>query len=145
MQVTSTDLVNGVWNTEITNTAKGQNRTPQLSFEEIPGAEEYAVYMLDPDADNWLHWRAHGITETNLEGGQNIASSEYKGPYPPAGTHTYQVIVYALEGQADSYPGNFDAGGNDLTDIEAGLDTADGSQGNIIAKGELKGTYTAGD
>ncbi len=57
---------------------------------------------------------------------------EYIGPYPPSGTHRYVVTVYALRSPADEYPGDFDAGGNDIDEIEEKLDMAGGKSGNIM-------------
>ena len=145
IRITSQDLQNdGSWNPAITNTASGANRSPELSWTEVEGATEYVIYMTDPDGNNWLHWRAHGITDTHLDNGAQIPASEYIGPYPPSGTHHYIITVYALKAPALAYPGNFDAAGNDMAEIEKELDlSADGS-GNIIGKGSLTGTFTAG-
>ena len=99
--------------------------------------------MLDPSAGNWLHWRAHGIIQNHLDDGADIAVNEYIGPYPPSGTHTYTVYVFALKAAADSYPGLFDSRNGGVEGIVAGLDKAGGRNGNIIAQGSLSGTYTA--
>jgi len=141
MRITSENLHDGVWDTVITNTKKGRNVSPELSWDEMDGTGEYTVYMLDPSAGNWMHWRAHGITKTHLDEGADVG--EYIGPYPPSGTHTYIVYVFALKTAADSYPGSFDAGNKGIGDIIAGLDKAGGKSGNLIAQGSLSGTYTA--
>lgn len=145
INVTSVNIHDGIWDTAITNTANGENRFPELSWTGVPDAAEYAIYMIDPDGNGWLHWRAYGIKDTHLNGGEQVAESEYIGPYPPSGTHRYAVTVYALRSPADEYPGNFDAGGNDMDEIEEKLDMAGGEAGNILGKGSLAGTYTAGD
>ena len=141
MRITSENLHDGVWDTVITNTKKGRNVSPELSWDEMDGTGEYTVYMLDPSAGNWMHWRAHGITKTHLDEGADVG--EYIGPYPPSGTHTYIVYVFALKTAADSYPGSFDAGNKGIGDIIAGLDKAGGKSGNLIAQGSLSGIYTA--
>lgn len=134
LTVTSTDLVDGVWNSDITS-SNGTNRTPELSWNPIEGASEYAVFMIDTTANYWMHWRATGITETHLDAGSNVG--EYIGPYPPSGTHNYVVAVFALSAPAQSLPGNFDsANGSGMEFIEEGL-------GNVIRVGEISGTYTA--
>ena len=139
IRITSESLRDGVWNNVITNTKNGSNASPELSWDEVDGAGEYAVYMFDPSADNWMHWRAHGITTTHLNEGDDVG--EYIGPYPPSGTHTYIVYVFALKTAADSYPGSFDSENKGIEDIIAGLDRAGGKSGNIIARGSLSGTY----
>ena len=144
MKVTSANLHDGVWDTDITNTKNGRNVSPELTWEAVNGAGEYAVYMLDPSAGNWLHWRAHGLMQTHLDEGADISENEYIGPYPPSGTHTYIVYVFALKTAADSYPGLFDSRNSGIESIISGLDKAGGQSGNIIAQGSISGTYTAG-
>jgi len=143
MKVTSESLKNGVWNEKITNTYAGENVSPELSWNKVDGAAEYAIYMIDPDGHNWLHWRVTGFTGTHLEEGEMPAGSEYIGPYPPSGTHRYIVTVYALKAAPDSIPGNFDSANTDTDDMEKALDISGGKPGNIIAEGKLEGTYTA--
>ena len=119
-------MVNG---TEISN------RTPELSWNAIDGAEEYVIYMIDTSANNWLHWRVSGLTDTHLDPGSQ--AGEYVGPYPPSGTHTYIIKVYALSAPPLSLPGNFDATNeDDLSFIDEGLT-------NIITSAEISGTFTA--
>ncbi|MEE3393191.1 MAG: YbhB/YbcL family Raf kinase inhibitor-like protein [Lachnospiraceae bacterium] len=142
MNVSSKDIHDGVWDTKITNTAYGKNVSPALKFDPVDGATFYAVYMVDPDGSNWLHWRLF-TKKTELETGED--DGEYIGPYPPAGTHRYIVKVYALKKRPDSRPGNFDASGETIDKIREMIDISDGFQGNILGEGELVGTYTAGD
>lgn len=143
LNLSSDDLSDGVWNSVIASNGSGQNLSPELSFDAVEGAEEYAVVMIDPDGNNWLHWIASGIKRTHLSQGENPGS--YKGPYPPSGTHTYEVTVYALKAAPDVLPGTFDAAGNSPEDLFAGMDTAGGSRGNVIVSETISGTYTAGN
>lgn len=145
MTVTSDNLHNGVWDTEITNTVKGKNLSPELSWSTVDGAEEYVVYMVDPDGHNWIHWILTGVTKTHLDEGESLPDNQYVGSYPPSGTHRYIVTVYALAERPDSYPGNFDASNSDPNIIEEGLDQAGGKSGNILAVGSLEGKYTHGN
>lgn len=145
LHLDSTDLVDGVWNSEITNTANGNNASPDLHWQYVDGASEYTVVMIDPDGSSWLHWYQSGIIGAGLEPGQ-ADSSEYIGPYPPSGTHHYNVYVYALKKHPDKEPDiAFDQGGNDIDAIAKTLDTADGTSGNIITSDIITGTYTAGE
>jgi phosphatidylethanolamine-binding protein (PEBP) family uncharacterized protein len=109
MKISSENLSDGVWDTEITNTAKGRNISPELTWSAVPGAEEYAIYMIDPDGGNWIHWIASGITGTHVDAGEQMDNSQYVGPYPPSGTHHYIVTVYALRSRPDNLPGRFDS------------------------------------
>lgn len=143
LNLSSDDLPDGVWNSVIASNGSGQNLSPELSFDAVEGAEEYAVVMIDPDGNNWLHWIASGIKSTHLSQGENPGS--YQGPYPPSGTHTYEVTVYALKAAPDALPGTFDAAGNSPEDLFAGMDTAGGSRGNVIVSETISGTYTAGN
>lgn len=89
LTITSSDLIDGEWNSDITSSI-GSNRTPELSWNAIDGAEEYVIYMIDTSANNWLHWRASGLTDTHLDPGSQ--AGEYVGPYPPSGTHTHILL-----------------------------------------------------
>ncbi len=147
MTVTSESLQNGVWSDDISNQGQKKNETPQLSFDEVPGATSYVVYMLDEDARNWMHWRAYDIKKNNLV--QNEAFSEntssYVGPYPPSGTHKYVVYVFALKDRPDSgYYGEFNDASMGAEKIyEVDLDVAGGERGNVLAYGYLEGEYTS--
>ncbi len=121
MKVTSKSLSNGVWNEKITNTSYGENVSPELTWSAVDGAAEYAVYMVDPDGHNWLHWRVTGFQGTHLDEGEMPDGSGYVGPYPPSGTHRYIVTVYALKAKPDSIPGNFDSSNASADKIEKAL------------------------
>lgn len=125
----------------------GGNVSPELSWAAIPDAAEYAVYMYDRTAGNWLHWKAAGITETHLEAGQ-FADREagYVGPYPPSGSgdHEYEVMVYALKQAPDAVGGTLDNTCN-VEAVETKLDTAGGAEGNILAQFSVTGLYATGD
>lgn len=139
IKISSQNLNNGVWDTIITNTIYGQNFSPALSFDEVDGAKCYAIYMIDPDGGNWLHWRTI-VNENALALGADRVN--YVGPYPPSGTHTYTVYVFALKNNADisALPGVLDASGADIEKIKKGLEENCG----IITSGTLSGTYTSG-
>lgn len=145
MSVTSENISNGVWDSVITNMANGENMSPELTWSKVDGAEEYVIYMIDPDGGNWIHWVASGITDTHVDAGEEITGSEYIGPYPPSGTHHYIVTVYALKAEPDSLPGKFDASNRDTGIISKGLDKSGGRSGNLISSCSIEGTYTAGE
>ncbi len=139
-EVTSEDLHDGVWDTIITNTKNGSNVSPQLSWEPVEGAAAYVVYMVDTSATNWMHWRSGNITETSLEQG-SASEREYVGPYPPSGTHTYEIWVYALETPVEKVPGKFNQANGLFDDYRNQINETS----KILATGHLSGTYTYGD
>ncbi|MGI6737768.1 MAG: YbhB/YbcL family Raf kinase inhibitor-like protein [Anaerovoracaceae bacterium] len=141
--VTSDNLHDGVWDTEITHLSGGRNESPELTWNAVDGAEEYAIIMLDPDAENWMHWRVTGLKDTHLDEGKTPAEGKYRGPNPPKGTHRYVVTVYALKAPADSVPGNFGGANKDAGKIREAFDTSDGETGNILCEGTLEGTVSA--
>lgn len=147
--VTSESLTaDGKWITAISSTSanpKGDNLSPQLSWNDVKGAAVYAIYMVDRSANQWLHWRAKDVTVTNLKLGESLANSEYIGPYPPGGVHEYEIIVYALKSTPDKYAGLFNAGNYLYDAVEEQLDTANGKRGNILAQGSVTGTVTVGE
>ena len=139
--LTSEDLHDGVWDADITKTSKGSNRSPQLSWEPVAGASCYAVYMVDTTANYWLHWKSLNISETSLAAGA-ASGTEYVGPYPPSGTHEYEIRVYALKEAAEEDQSRFDSGNSKFEQIIAGLDQNSSGAGNVLAYGTLSGTYT---
>lgn len=139
MKVTSKGLSNGVWNEKITNTSYGENVSPELTWSAVDGAAEYAVYMVDPDGHNWLHWRVTGFQGTHLDEGEMPDGSEYVGPYPPSGTHRYIVTVYALKAKPDSIPGNFDSSNASADKIEKALNISGGKDGEYFGRRGTEG------
>ena len=145
-KVSSKDLTDGIWDPKITNTKSGENLSPDLSWDKVEGAGQYVVLMID---GGWLHMDVF-TTETELaEGayGRGERGAQYVGPYPPSGTHTYTVFVFALKEE----PGKkallkFDGGNNSLFDIFPALDTdGSGNSGNVLAYARLDGNYTHQD
>lgn len=147
--VTSENLQNGVWNDSIANTERGKNLSPQLSWEKAENAQAYLIYMIDPDGNNWIHLISGTLTKEEVVQGEitqvNKGTSDtgYIGPYPPAGTHTYEVYVFALKQAKTDYAGKVNALCDGIDKIAQKLDAdAAGERGNIAAYGKLTGTYT---
>ena len=136
--LSSEDLHDGVWDPDITKTDKGSNRSPQLSWEPVGDAACYAVYMVDTTATFWLHWKSANVTETALPAGW-ASADEYVGPYPPSGTHDYEIRVYALKEPVTEEKSAFDSSNYNFDDLVKALD---GNGGNVLAYGTLTGTYT---
>ncbi len=141
-EVTSKNLNGGVWDDVISNTSRGKNASPELSWPAADGASCYAIYMIDTSAGNWMHWKSNGIKETNLKQGW-AKRTEYVGPYPPSGTHTYEIYVFALKESVSSMQGNFDDENAGITTLAKSLDkTSSGAVGNIISYGHISGTFS---
>jgi hypothetical protein len=105
----------------------------------------YVIYMVDNSANSWLHWISKDVKETELEQGW-ADTKEYKGPYPPDGTHEYEIYVIALKNPVSELYGTFDKGNMTFEKNKYNCDiTDDGESGNILAVGTLTGTYTAGE
>ncbi len=142
--VTSESLDGKYWIEACANTADGENASPQLSWEPVEGATVYAIYMVDMNTNNFLHWRSSDITETNLPQGW-ASSADYVGPYPPPGsTHQYNIYVFALKAPVERVKGGINSQAVKLQEFMDSLDTdAEGNTGNIVAVGRIIGHYTA--
>ena len=143
-ELTSDDLNDGVWDEEIAATMTGENVSPELSWEPVDGAQSYVIYMVDTSAYFWIHWKADGVTETDLPQGW-AEGATYAGPCPPpASTHTYDIYVVALRNDIDRARGTVRTQNPNFAQFIRGLDTdVDGNMGNIISYGYLSGEYTA--
>lgn len=142
-KVTSTSLSDGVWDDIISNTDIGENRSPQLSWEPVEGASEYAVYMFDTNTNGYLHWRSGGITETSLPEGW-ASPLDYNGPHIGHGyTHNFVIYVIALKAPVERVRGTVNGQNKKLGEFIKELDTdAEGNTGNIISYGKISGLYT---
>ena len=93
--LTSEDWHDGVWDPAIAKTSEG-SLSPQLSWEHVPEAACYVIYMVDTNVMDFVHWMSNNVTETQLPQGW-ASKDEYMGPYPPPfETHNYDVYVLAL-------------------------------------------------
>lgn len=156
MKVSSEDLINGRWNDRITNTDKGENLSPELSFDMVEGAEYYYIYMVDETANNWVHWVATDVREVELDTGANATTYKgspdfkYVGPYPPQGSgdHVYTIYIYAMKGkpgrdremELDEPSLSGDYMYYDYLSISKMGDPNE--YGNVIAYGYISGTYS---
>ena len=142
-EVTSTRLTDGVWDDIISNTDIGENRSPQLSWKPVEGANVYAVYMFDTNTNGYLHWRSGGITETTLPEGW-ASPLDYNGPHIGHGyTHNFDIYVIALKAPVERLKGTVNGQNKKLGEFIKELDTdAEGNTGNIISYGKISGLYT---
>jgi Raf kinase inhibitor-like YbhB/YbcL family protein len=114
MKLTSTEFDDGQMIPEKYGYTK-ENVNPPLSVENVPeGAKSLVLIMDDPDALEpagkvWDHWVVWGIDPDlseipedwdlgDAKGGRtDYDETEYGGPNPPDGVHTYQFRLYALD------------------------------------------------
>lgn len=141
-ELSSETLVDGTWDDIISNTDKGENKSPQLSWNTVEGAECYAIYMVDIDAQHWIHWKSNAVTETTLPLGW-AANSDYVGPYPPSGSkHTYDIYVIAMKKPVERLKGAMNGDAPKIQQFIDAIDTdMDGNTGNIIACGHISGLF----
>ena len=143
-EVTSEDVVDGVWLDVISNTDIGENSSPELKWEPVEGATEYVIYMVDRNSNGFLHWKSGEITETDLPRGSTQGLTEYYGPHVGHGyTHNYDIYVIALRAPVDRIKGAVNCMNAKLDEFILDLDTdIYGNTGNIIAYGVVSGTFT---
>lgn len=141
--VTSENLNDGKWDDVISYTNKGENLSPQLSWEPVEGATTYVIYMVDTSMQYWIHWKLEGVTDTNLPLGY-AKETEYIGPYPPSGgKHTYEVYVIALKNSVERVKGGLNSQNQKFTYFIDALDIdTEGNTGNIAGAAHIVGTFT---
>ena len=150
-EVTSENLSNGVWDKRIASTdSKGENLSPQVSWAPVDNAECYMLYMMDLSA-GWIHMK-YRTEKTSLDLAEVTNASDlesswgYVGPYPPKGEpHSYVIYVLALKSADTAKNPGVKNSINNLTldKMFSMLDkTADGAEGNVLAIGDVGGTYT---
>ena len=141
-QVQSDSLKDGVWDRTIG--FKVDNKSPELHWDKVSGATVYAILMIDPDGNNWLHWLSY-TEKTSVELGEfSGADKGFVGPYPPSGTHNYDVYVFALKGNSFGVSAALDKAGASVSDIALDLNSGEMSEfGNIISCGKISGSFSA--
>ncbi|MBO4336835.1 MAG: hypothetical protein J5842_02020 [Lachnospiraceae bacterium] len=140
LTVTSDDLQGGVWSRDIG--ARNGNLSPSLSWTPYAGCKDYAVFMIDETAQNWLHLA--GASESSAVKKGYFDRYSYVGPYPPSGTHTYTVYVFALKSPASAPRATLDTGGLKMDELLQDINSSVYVEyNNIAAVGTLSGTYSA--
>jgi Raf kinase inhibitor-like YbhB/YbcL family protein len=129
-------------------TCDGSNIAPPLTWSGIPeGAKSLLLIVDDPDAPGgtFTHWIVFNLPPGDLtlsegatlpagagQGVNDFGKPEYGGPCPPSGRHRYVHHLYALDTQYDG-PSNLSRKQIDYI-----------SQGHVLAKATLMGTYQRG-
>lgn len=126
-------------------TCHGENKSPQLQWNEIENAASYALIVEDPDAPKgtYIHWvlfniPAH-ITELPekvlasrigaVDGINSAGKTGYFGPCPPSGMHRYFFTLYALNIKLK------------LKNNATSAEVKNAMEGHIIAQGSLLGLF----
>ena len=140
--VTSDSIQDGRWNKNIGS--KHGNVSPALKWDAVEGATTYAVVMIDPDGNNWLHLAVYSDSAGVSEGEFSDSEGQYIGPYPPSGDHKYIVYVFALKSEAYSVGATLNQAGADIDEIAENLNSGQVSDfGNIISYGQVEALYGA--
>jgi Raf kinase inhibitor-like YbhB/YbcL family protein len=119
----------------------GENYSPALAWTGAPaGTQSFAITVIDPDGNNWLHWlqfnipagatglpEAVGGPDIGIKGKNDFGNLGYGGPCPPSGTHHYVFTLYALDTKLDLKEGA------KLNDLTKAMD------GHILAQAQLTG------
>jgi len=122
---------------------KFENKTPNIQFQNMPTESlSWALIMDDPDAmaavgKIWVHWLICNLSSTTgnvkygIRGNTDFGETDYGGPAPPNGRHTYIFKAYALDTRLDLKQGY------SKQDLENAM------KGHIIAEAKLTGTFTS--
>ena len=132
-------------------TCDGGDASPPLKWTGVPqDAKSIALIADDPDAPGgtWVHWVLYGLPPDTAElpeglpktdelpsgarhGVTDFGRNEYGGPCPPPGhgAHRYYFKVYALDTEIGLKAGS------------TKQDVLKAMKGNILAEGQLMGTY----
>ncbi|MFB6116569.1 MAG: YbhB/YbcL family Raf kinase inhibitor-like protein [Candidatus Nanosalina sp.] len=124
-----------------------ENVSPPLVFEDVPPqAQSLVLVMDDPDSkkvsgkvwDHWVVWNINpssaGFPEGEVSSGQeglnDFGDNGWGGPNPPDDTHEYRFILYAVDTVVD------------LPRNSRKEDVYDAIRGHVVARDQLKGTYS---
>jgi Raf kinase inhibitor-like YbhB/YbcL family protein len=102
----------------VDHTCRGRDVSPPLSWSGVPnGTVELAVVVRDVDEQGFVHWvvaglpaTTGGLAEATVPAGSAQAANDFgrpgwSGPCPPAGTHNYEIRLYALAQPSGVTPG----------------------------------------
>jgi len=119
-----------------------ENKTPSIQFHNMPSqSNSLALIMDDPDAmaavgKVWVHWLVCNISSEignvkfGINGKTDFGETDYGGPAPPNGRHTYIFKAYALDTKLDLVKGY------SKQELEEAI------QGHVLVEAKLTGTFT---
>ena len=119
---------------------KHENKTPNIQIQNMPPESiSWALIMDDPDAMKavgkvWVHWLVCNMSSITgphygIHGKTDFGETEYGGPAPPDGRHTYIFKAFALDTKLDLVKGF------------SKQELEDAMKGHIIAEAKLTGTF----
>lgn len=101
---------------------KVENISLPVTWKDIPSdTKSFALTLIDRDNHNYIHWIVTNIPSdvTGLDEGATASGlpsgakevKPYAGPFPPSGTHKYDLMVCALKTETLELPAkiNFDS------------------------------------
>ena len=121
---------------------KFENKQPHIQAHNVPeNTMTIALIMDDPDAmaavgKVWVHWLVCNISSEignvkfGINGKTDFGETDYGGPAPPNGRHTYIFKAYALDTKLDLVKGY------SKQELEEAI------QGHVLAEAKLTGTFT---
>jgi Raf kinase inhibitor-like YbhB/YbcL family protein len=123
---------------------KVDNVSPQLSWSDAPPeTRSFALALVDthPIAKGYVHWlvvdidaATRSLPEGAADGAMPTGAREltpYAGPFPPSGTHAYELTLYALDAETMALPANVS-----LQEFRAGI------KDRTIATARMVGEFT---
>ena len=122
---------------------KFENKIPDIQFHNIPPESDSLVLIMDdPDAvaavgKVWVHWLLCNISleKNNIASGINgktdFDETNYGGPAPPNGRHTYVFKAYALNTKLD------------LVEGYSKQELENAMKDHIIIEAKLTGTFSS--
>lgn len=126
-------------------TCHGENKSPQLQWNQIEHTQSYTLIVEDPDAPRgtYIHWVLFNIPANVTELPEKILASKigatdginssgktgYVGPCPPSGMHRYFFTLYALNIKLK------------LANNATAQQVKKAMEGHIIAQGSLLGLF----
>jgi len=146
MKLISSEFDNGQMMPEKYGYTK-ENVNPPLSFVDVPEeAKSLVLIMDDPDAMEpagkvWDHWVVWAIDPDlgeipedwdlgSAKGGKtDYGETEYGGPNPPDGVHTYQFRLYALDKELE------------FSEPPTKAELEEAMEGHVLARAKLEGNY----
>jgi Raf kinase inhibitor-like YbhB/YbcL family protein len=123
-------------------TCDGSNISPPLDLHNVPsGTVSLTLVVVDPEAMSapWDHWIVYdiepreeipeGVEDLGTVGTNSWGRTDYGGPCPDIGVHSYSFNVFALDATLDLAPG------------ASKSDVLDALEGHVLAEATLTGRY----
>lgn len=120
---------------------KIDNVSLPVAWDDAPsGTKSFAIVMVDRDNHDYAHWMLVGLSAETAHLAEGAVSNlptgakelkAYAGPFPPSGTHRYEVIVFALDTDTPPTPAK--------TNLEA---FTEATKSHVLAQASISGMFT---